>query len=77
MVEPSPAPGAAGPQFIENVGDLKLRAIRCYRLAGGLANSDASRQLVALGQDYAAKAIELGADPASLPRPEEWRAVRG
>ena len=54
---------------------LVENAIRCYRLARRLTNPVFSQQLAELGQDYAAQAIAQGADPASLPAPEEWHRV--
>ena len=55
--------------------DLVKNTERCYRLAWGVADRDCARQLAEMGQQYAAQAIERGADPTSLPGPEEWRRI--
>jgi hypothetical protein len=54
---------------------LVENAVRCYRLARGLTDADFMRQLAELGQEYAAEALERGADPKSLPQPDEWRRI--
>jgi hypothetical protein len=43
-------------------------AARCYRLASRSTDRELVRHLVALGNEYVAKAIQLGADPIGLPQ---------
>lgn len=76
MHERCPETGYPSAKSVSELDGLIENATRCYRLARRLANPVFTRQLVELGQDYAAQAIARGADPASLPAPEEWRRVR-
>lgn len=54
---------------------LVENAVRCYWLARGLSDAEFMRQLAELGQEYASEALERGADPSRLPRPDEWRRI--
>jgi hypothetical protein len=40
-----------------------------------MVDPDFTRHLAELGQEYAAQAIERGADPTSLPGPDEWHRL--
>ena len=62
-------------QAADYLGYLVENAVRCYRLAGGLSDPDYTRQLAELGQEYAAQALQRGADPTSLPQPAEWQRI--
>jgi hypothetical protein len=68
-------PESIDSQSVNHVDDLVENALRCYRLALAMSNTEFSRRLGSLGQEYAAAAIAWGADPANLPSTEEWRAA--
>src|SRR4051794_21196883 len=72
--------------LVNHLDYLVENAARCFRLARSLLDPDFTRQLIELGNEYAAQAIERGADPATLPDPEgsdrhintaEWPARDG
>lgn len=63
---------SASLQPADYLGYLVENAERCYRLARGMVDPDFTRNLAELGQEYAAQAIERGADPATLPGADEW-----
>ena len=77
MQEPFTLPGSPVHQSAADQDDLVEKATRCYRLACGMSNSEFTRQLVALGKQYAAQAIAGGADPSRLPAPEDWPRASG
>jgi hypothetical protein len=68
-------PASVSPQPVNYLSYLVENAERCYRLARGLVDPDFTRHLAELGQEYAAQAIERGADPATLPADDEWRRL--
>ena len=67
--------GIATPSAALMADDARPSAVRCYRLARGLRDPDFTRNLAELGREYAAQAIERGADPTTLPAPDEWRRL--
>ena len=75
MQESFAVPESLSLQPVNYLGYLIENAARCYRLARGLGDPDFTRHLAELGQEYAAQAIERGADPATLPGPDEWRRL--
>ena len=75
MQELCPVPEGASLPDANYVTYLVENAARCYRLARGLTDPDFTRQLAELGKEYAAQAIERGADPSSLPASDEWRRI--
>ena len=77
MHEPCAARNETPAKSTCELDHLVANATRCYRLARRLGNPVFAQQLAELGQEYAAQAISQGADPASLPAPEEWRRVTG
>jgi hypothetical protein len=68
-------PESGSLQPVNDLNYLVENAERCYRLARGLIDPDFTRHLAELGQEYAAQAIERGADPATLPGADEWRRL--
>jgi hypothetical protein len=62
-------------EAVSHLDHLIENVTRFYELALKVGDSDFTRQVVALGQEYTAQAIELGADPKSLPSAEEWRRL--
>jgi hypothetical protein len=71
---------------VNHLDYLVENAARCFRLARSLLDPDFTQQLIELGNEYAAQAIERGADPATLPDPDgcdrlintaEWPALDG
>jgi hypothetical protein len=73
--EPSVGPEIFPLQVVSRLNDLVENVTRCYELALKVGDRDFTRHVAALGQEYAAQAIELGADPTSLPSPDEWRRL--
>jgi hypothetical protein len=55
------------------MGDLATfveKARQCFRLARQCADDQSAEELRQLGRRYAARAVELGADPARVPTSE-------
>jgi hypothetical protein len=75
MYEPCAVPVSSSLQPVNYLSYLVENAERCYRLARGMVDPDFTRHLAELGQEYAAQAIERGADPTSLPGPDEWHRL--
>ena len=55
--------------------NLVENAARCQVIACASDDNEFARSIVALGQEYAAQAIAHGADPTTLPGPEQWRWI--
>jgi hypothetical protein len=59
----------------EHLDYLIQHAARCHMIARGSDDSDFTRSIVALGQEYAKQALIRGADPNRVPGPEQWRSI--
>jgi hypothetical protein len=59
----------------EHLDYLIQHAVRCQMIARGSDDSDFTRSIVALGQEYTNQALLRGADPRSVPDPEQWRSI--
>jgi len=76
MHEPLIVENSLPPQSTEeHLAYLVEHATRCHVIARGSDDSEFARSIVALGQEYATQALLRGADPTSVPRPEQWRWV--
>ncbi len=51
------------------IGELIENAARCYRLAAYCTDQTVAGRLLELAQEYCDRAVALGADPNTLPRP--------
>lgn len=48
---------------------FESKARQSFRLAEACTDKEIARKLRELGLEFAARAVELGADPAQVPRP--------
>jgi hypothetical protein len=55
---------------MEEAGPFIEKAKQCFRLARHCADEKSAGELRQLGERYAARAVELGADPTRVPTPE-------
>jgi len=55
---------------VGQVGCLIDKAKQCFRLASQCAGDRSAEELRQLGNEHAARAMKLGADPRKVPRAE-------